>query len=97
MTYLILFEDAASAPPDLRQRHMKAHLAFLTEHQASITAAGPLHEADGTGAGGAWLVSVDSPQQAQDLITADPFYPAGLRKSWRILRWTQVFPPPHTG
>jgi uncharacterized protein YciI len=27
----------------------------------------------------------------QALVESDPFYPTGLRKSIRILEWTQVF------
>ena len=91
MKFLVLFEDAPDAPADLRQRHMGAHLDFLEAHAGSVAAAGPLHRADGTGAGGVWVVDADGAEAVEALIRADPFYPTGLRKSWQVLRWTQVF------
>lgn len=89
MPYLILFEDA----PDhdhVRAAKMADHLAFLTAHKDVVQAAGPLFDND-AGAGGAWVVSVTSKAEAEALVHADPFWPTGLRKSVRILRWKQVF------
>jgi|TARA_B100000315_G_scaffold182361_2_gene171207 hypothetical protein len=37
------------------------------------------------------MVTADSPEAVQSLVEADPFWPTGLRKSVRILEWTQVF------
>ena len=91
MPYIILFEDAENIPADLRQRHLDAHLDFLEANSDRITAAGPLHSTEGTGAGGLWLVDTETPEDAEALIRVDPFWPTGLRKSWRILRWTQVY------
>jgi len=91
MKYVILFDDDPEAPPDLRQTHMQAHLAFLERNADAIEAAGPLHAGDGNGAGGIWLLDVASESDADRLVREDPFWPTGLRKSWRILKWTQVF------
>jgi hypothetical protein len=91
MNYAILFEDDEKHA-DKRRQYMPAHLAFLDSNAARISAAGPLSDsADGKAAGGLWLVTADSPQEARDLVEADPFWPTGLRKSVRILLWTQVF------
>ncbi|WP_299145217.1 YciI family protein [uncultured Tateyamaria sp.] len=89
MPYLILFEDA----PDhdhIRHAHMSEHLAFLSENARHISCAGPLFDGE-MGAGGAWLVSTETADAAQALVEADPFWPTGLRKSVRILRWHHVF------
>ncbi|WP_299657612.1 YciI family protein [uncultured Tateyamaria sp.] len=89
MIYLILFEDA----PDMshmRDALMKEHLAFLAENAKQIQSAGPLFDGS-DGAGGAWLVEVDTHEEAQKLVEADPFWPSGLRQSVRILRWHHVF------
>jgi hypothetical protein len=90
MHFIILFEDNPSADPDIRRTLMPDHLAFLEVHADAIRAAGPLFERDGP-AGGLWLVCARSEEEAERLIRKDPFWPTGLRKSWRILRWQQVF------
>lgn len=90
MLFAILFEDRADADPDLRQRHMADHLAFLEAHAAAIVAAGPLFDGNAP-AGGLWLVEADSAAAALALTRADPFWPAGLRASVRVLEWRRVF------
>lgn len=91
MIFAVLFEDDP-ARVDMRQRHMAEHLAFLTRHTTSISAAGPLTDtADGSPNGGLWLVEAESAEQVQALCREDPFWPTGLRKSIRVLAWTQVF------
>lgn len=89
MPYLILFEDAPNHD-HVRARHMSDHLAFLTAHADVIQSAGPLFDQDDA-AGGAWVVTVASADAARALVKADPFWPTGLRKSFRILRWKHVF------
>lgn len=89
MPYLILFEDMPNHD-HLRKQHMADHLAFLSMHAKAIQAAGPLFDGD-TGAGGAWIAHVNAPEEALTLVEADPFWPTGLRKSVRILRWQHVF------
>ena len=91
MIYAVLLEDDASRA-DARAKHMPDHLSFLERNAASIQAAGPLEDtANSAPAGGLWIVRADSPQAVQSLIEADPFWPTGLRKSVRILEWTQVY------
>lgn len=91
MIYAVLFEDNESRA-DMRRKHMSEHLAFLERNAGSISAAGPLKDADGdVPAGGLWLVEAESPQAVHGLIESDPFWPTGLRKSVRVLQWTQVF------
>jgi uncharacterized protein len=91
MHYVVIFEDDA-ARADMRQKHMREHLAFLEENAATIRAAGPLKDArGGSSAGGIWLVEAENADAVQALYEADPFWPTGLRKSVRVLEWTQVF------
>lgn len=91
MLYAILFEDDPAQSAQ-RAEHMTAHQDFLDANSAAIQAAGPLREAaNGTSAGGLWLVETESAEAAKDLVEADPFWPTGLRKSVRILEWTRVF------
>ncbi|MAG98991.1 MAG: YciI family protein [Alphaproteobacteria bacterium] len=71
---------------------MRKSVSSLTRTACSILAAGPLKDtASGNSAGGLWMVTADSPEAVQSLVEADPFWPTGLRKSVRILEWTQVF------
>ncbi len=91
MIYAVIFEDDASRA-DARAQYMPEHLSFLQRNAACIQAAGPLKDtANSAPAGGLWIVQADSPQAVQSLVEADPFWPSGLRKSVRILEWTQVF------
>src|SRR5262245_15168518 len=91
MLYVVLFEDSASADTDIRRRHMPAHLSFLEKNAARIKAAGPLRLTSGDTAGGLWVVEADSSDAVETLVKQDPFWPTGLRRSVRILSWSQVF------
>lgn len=90
MKYVVLFEDNPHGS-SLRGKYMPAHLAFLEKHSGRVLAAGPLKADDGSGAGGLWLVEAADAAAVDALVKADPFWPTGLRKSVRILAWTQVF------
>ena len=91
MLHVVLFEDNATLGADVRRRHMAAHLSFLEHNAARIKAAGPLRAPSGDPAGGLWIVEADSPDVVDGLVKADPFWPTGLRRSVRILGWSQVF------
>jgi uncharacterized protein YciI len=91
MLYALLFTDD-DAHADARRRLMPAHLDFLERHRDRIRAAGPLRDAaDGTPTGGLWLVEADASEAVAALYQEDPFWPTGLRKSVRVLQWSQVF------
>jgi uncharacterized protein YciI len=91
MLFAVFFEDNADKS-DMRARFMSDHLAFLTSNGDQIEAAGPMKDAEtGMPAGGLWLVRAEQASQVRTLVEADPFWPTGLRKSVRILEWTQVF------
>ena len=91
MKYAILFEDDDDFA-HMRPQFMAEHLQFLADNSDRIEIAGPMKDAvSAEPAGGLWLVDADSAEQAQALIESDPFWPTGLRKSIRILEWTQVY------
>jgi uncharacterized protein len=90
--FAVLFEDDPELADAVRQRHMADHLTFLETHAKSIRAAGPLRETqDRTPAGGLWVVEAANPDAVELLVRSDPFWPTGLRRSFRILTWSQVF------
>jgi uncharacterized protein YciI len=91
MLYAVVFEDNLSLGPDIRRRHMPAHLAFLEKSTAQIKAAGPLRAVSGEAAGGLWIVETDSPEIVDALVKEDPFWTTGLRQAVRIFGWSQVF------
>ena len=90
MLYAVLFTDN-DAHTDVRPRLMPAHLKFLEENRQRVRAAGPLLERNGQSAGGLWLVDAADADAVMALVQADPFWPTGLRKDVRVLRWKQVF------
>lgn len=91
MKYVVLFEDNPGTGTEVRARYMPDHLAFLEKNPDCIEAAGPLFTAEGSGAGGIWIVDADHEEKVKALVETDPFWPTGLRKSVRILSWKQVF------
>lgn len=91
MLYAVLFEDDAALAAEIRRRHLPAHLAFLEANAQRIKAAGPLSAVSGEPAGGLWLVDTESAAAVDALVKEDPFWPTGLRRSVRILGWSQVF------
>jgi uncharacterized protein len=90
MLFAVMFEDNTQGA-GIRRQHMPAHLAFLESHGGAIRAAGPLLTPTGDPAGGLWLVEADAAEAVDALVRDDPFWSAGLRRSVRILRWSQVF------
>ncbi len=91
MLYAVFFEDNTELGQDLRQQHLPAHLAFLEKHKTHFVAAGPLLGADGEAEGGLWLVETADRDAVTALVKEDPFWPTGLRRSYRIVMWKQVF------
>ena len=88
--YVVLFTDDP-AHAEARQRLMPAHLDFLARNGDRIRAAGPLRDGNGDGAGGLWLVEAEGPDVVTRLCEEDPFRPTGLRRTIRVLAWSQVF------
>jgi uncharacterized protein YciI len=91
MKFIVQFEDNPKAGADIRTKYMQEHLAFLERNAATVQAAGPLKTPDGQGAGGLWIVEANDPAEVDMLVKEDPFWATGLRKSVRILAWTEVF------
>jgi uncharacterized protein YciI len=90
LDYAVMFEDNEENAGK-RGEFMKEHLAFLESKARQISAAGPMKDAKtGSPAGGMWLVSAQNREEVIDLVMADPFWPTGLRKSFKILEWTKV-------
>ncbi|MEM6387895.1 MAG: YciI family protein [Pseudomonadota bacterium] len=89
MKYIVLFEDAANADPNIRKTHLKAHLGFLEER--GIEAAGPLADPKGAGRDGLWIVEARNVDTVEALVREDPFWPTGLRACYTIIPWKQVF------
>ncbi len=95
MLYAVLFTDN-DEHGGVRQRLMPAHLEFLAQNRDRIRAAGPLRDtADGAAAGGLWLVEAESAEAVAALTRLDPFWTTGLRRSVRVLEWSQVFADGH--
>lgn len=91
MKFIILFEDAPDADPNIRKTHMAQHLDFLERNADKIEAAGPLSDNEGQGRDGLWIVEAVSESVLDQLVHKDPFWPTGLRKSYSIIKWKQVY------
>lgn len=76
----------------VRQATRAAHLAFLAEHQALLLACGAKLDDDGKDLGGGlYLVALDSREEAQRFIEADPFHAAGLFERVALTRWRKAY------
>jgi len=91
MKFIILFKDAPDADPDIRKTHMAKHLDFLERNADKIEAAGPLSDTEGQGHDGLWIVKARSVDELDQLVRDDPFWSTGLRKSYSIIKWKQVY------
>ena len=91
MKFIILFEDAPEADPNIRRTHMAKHLDFLEQNADKIEAAGPLSDTEDQGRDGLWIVEADAKSDVEKLVYEDPFWPTGLRKSFSVISWKQVY------
>ena len=88
--FIVLFEDNEAADPSIRQTLMSQHVAYLTRQPCDVHGAGPLLDGHGAICGGLWLVNAETEQEVKALVEGDPFWPTGLRKSYKILQWRRV-------
>ena len=70
---------------------MPAHLDFLDNNKTQIETAGPLYDKTNTTTGGLWIVDAADEIAVERLVETDPLWATGLRRSFAVRRWTQVF------
>lgn len=92
MAYLIETFDKRDHQA-VRQMHREKHLRFLEENKSLLLACGAKLDDDGKDlGGGVYIVDVDTREQAQAFIEADPFYKdANLFERILITRWRKAY------
>ncbi|NML34570.1 YciI family protein [Paraburkholderia antibiotica] len=91
MPYIIETFDK-SGHADMRIRERDAHLAYLDQHKPLLLACGAKLNDDGSGAGGGmYVIDVDTREEAERFIAADPFSSAGLFERVTITRWRKAY------
>lgn len=76
----------------LRLEVRQAHLEFLDANVTLLLACGAKLSDDGTTAsGGLYLVDLESREEAERFIKADPFHEAELFAEVNIVRWRQAY------
>lgn len=76
----------------VRQAHRAAHLEFLDQHKELLLACGAKLDDEGKDLGGGlYVVALDSREQAQRFIEADPFHAAGLFERVTLTRWRKAY------
>lgn len=76
----------------LRLSTRDAHLEYLDSHVSQLIACGAKLSDDGEAAhGGIYLVAVESRDEAEAFIEADPFFRAGLFERVEISRWRKAY------
>lgn len=90
MKFVVLFEDNPETDVSIRLSYLPLHLKFLQRNAAKIAAAGDLSDTQTDGAGGLWVMNAKDEDEVVRYVHADPFWPTGLRKSFRIMKWSQT-------
>ncbi|MCD6010103.1 YciI family protein [Halomonas sp. IOP_31] len=76
----------------LRLEVRQAHLEYLDANATTLLACGAKLSDDGeTASGGIYLVDLDSREEAERFIEADPFHQAELFSEVKIVRWRQAY------
>jgi uncharacterized protein YciI len=76
----------------VRQQHRSEHLEFLEANKHLLLACGAKLKDDGTDAGGGlYVVALDTREEAERFIAADPFSKADLFERVVITRWRQAY------
>lgn len=76
----------------VRQAHRPAHLEYLADNKALLLACGAKLRDDGQdGGGGLYIVDLDTREQAEAFIAADPFTKADLFERITITRWRKAY------
>lgn len=77
---------------DLRAKTRDEHLAFLDRHKALLLACGAKLNDDGSGAGGGlYVVDLETREEAEKFIQADPFSTVELFERVNITRWRKAY------
>ncbi|WP_163596097.1 YciI family protein [Klebsiella pneumoniae] len=91
MPYAISWMDEPGTA-ELRLELRGAHLDYMRENLARVLASGGLLDDPGeVGLGGLILLDIDSREEAEDFVKADPFYTGGVYKNPVITRWRKAF------
>ncbi len=90
MPYLIETWDKAEHAP-VRQARRPEHLAWLEAQRLLLLACGAKLNDDGAAFGSFYIVDVDSREEAERFIEADPFSRVGLPERVVITRWRMSF------
>ena len=77
---------------DLRTSTRDRHLEYLEAHKALLLACGAKLNDDGSSAGGGlYVVDVETREEAEKFIQADPFSTVGLFERINIVRWRKAY------
>lgn len=77
---------------DLRTRTRDKHLEYLDTHKALLLACGAKLNDDGSSAGGGlYVVDVETREEAEKFIQADPFSAVELFERINITRWRKAY------
>lgn len=77
---------------ELRQKLRPSHLEYLENNKKLLLACGAKLQEDGvTGTGSFYIVDVDTRDEAQAFIDADPFTSGGLFERIEINRWRKAY------
>jgi uncharacterized protein len=68
----------------IRALHRDAHFAYIATIADRIAVSGPIKDAEGVNIGSLLIYNVETAEEAQALLTADPYFHAGLWDRWTL-------------
>ncbi len=91
--FAVIFEDDPEKSAHVRGTYTEEHIAWLGQNTDKVLLAGALSPGEGGAAYGAlWIFQAETAEAVRQILSGDPFYREGLRKSVRIDAWTRGFP-----
>ncbi len=94
MAYVLMITDRAGVD-DLRARHKDAHYAYLETNRGKLLFRGGMKdEATGAFIGGLLILDVETREEAEGFLAADPFAQAGMLAEFRIERLAPAYCAP---
>lgn len=91
MQFVVLFENDPETCVTIRLSYLPLHIAFLQRHAETIEVAGNLSDGNDPAHAAMWVLNAEDEAEVERYVREDPFWPTGLRKSFKIMQWRQWF------
>ena len=90
MLFIARFTDKPNIAAE-REKHLKAHFAWLDKNKDKVLLAGSLRpDVGGASLGGLWIIEANSKAEAEQVYQTDPFFANGLRANVELYHYVKA-------